>query len=101
MPKKLINTLKYGRGKTKRKIYLMMGILAAGVVLTLLAVFLGNALMGLAAFLVMFVDGLILFNTSFEQKTVSVNQPEKMKKNKKKEKGKPGERREGDFPCAV
>ncbi len=88
MPKKLINTLKYGSGKTKRKIYLMMGILAAGVVLTLLAVFFGNALMGLAAFLVMFVDGLILFNTSFEQKTVSVNQPEKMKKNKKKEKGK-------------
>lgn len=79
MPKKLINTLKYGSGKTKRKIYLMMGILAAGVVLTLLAVFLGNALMGLAAFLVMFVDGLILFNTSFEQKTVSVNRQQKAK----------------------
>ena len=88
MPKKLINTLKYGSGKTKRKIYLMMGILAAGVVLTLLAVFLGNALMGLAAFLVMFIDGLILFNTSFEQKTVSVDHQEKTKKNKKTGKGK-------------
>ncbi|MBQ7863663.1 MAG: hypothetical protein IJ420_02055 [Lachnospiraceae bacterium] len=88
MPKKLINTLKYGNGKTKRKIYLMMGILAAGVVLTLLAVFLGNALMGLAAFLVMFIDGLILFNTSFEQKTVSVDHQEKTKKNKKTGKGK-------------
>ena len=80
MPKKLINTLKYGSGKTKRKIYLMMGILAAGVVLTLLAVIFGNVLMGLAAFLVMFIDGLILFNTNFEQKTVSVNRPEKPEK---------------------
>lgn len=82
MPKKLINTLKYGSGKTKRKIYLMMGILAAGVVLTLLAVVYGNALMGLAAFLVVFIDGVILFNTNFEQKTVSVSHPEKPKKEK-------------------
>jgi len=51
----------------------MLGILAAGVVLTVIALLYENALMGIAAFLVIFVDGLILFNTSFEQKTVSVN----------------------------
>lgn len=82
MPKKLLNTLKYGNGKTKRKIYLMLGILAAGVVLTLTALILGNLMIGLAAFLVIFIDGLILFNTSFEQKSVSVQ-----KKRKEKEDG--------------
>ena len=82
MPKKLLNTLKYGNGKTKRKIYLMLGILVTGVVLTLLALIFGNLMIGLAAFLVIFIDGLILFNTSFEQKSVSVQ-----KKRKEKEDG--------------
>ena len=82
MPKKLLNTLKYGNGKTKRKIYLMLGILVTGVVLTLTALILGNLMIGLAAFLVIFIDGLILFNTSFEQKSVSVQ-----KKRKEKEDG--------------
>ena len=59
MSKKLINTLKYGSGKTKRKIYLMFGILAAGAVLTVIALVFGNALMGLAAFLVIFIDLMI------------------------------------------
>ena len=88
MPKKLINTLKYGSGKTKRKIYLMFGILAAGVVLTVTALVLGNALMGLAAFLILFIDGMILFNTSFEQKTVAVNREEKKKPAEKRKKSK-------------
>ncbi len=74
MPKKLLNTLKYGSGKTKRKIYLMLGILAVGVILTITALLLENAMLGLSAFLVVFVDGLILFNTSFEQKEVAVKQ---------------------------
>lgn len=82
MPKKLLNTLKYGNGKTKRKIYLMLGILVMGVVLILLALIFGNLMIGLAAFLVIFIDGLILFNTSFEQKSVSVQ-----KKRKEKEDG--------------
>ena len=82
MPKKLLNTLKYGNGKTKRKIYLMLGILVTGVVLTLIALIFGNLMIGLAAFLVIFIDGLILFNTSFEQKSVSVQ-----KKRKEKEDG--------------
>lgn len=91
MPKKLINTLKYGSGKTKRKIYLMLGILLIGVVLTVIALVLGNLMLGLAAFVVLFIDGLILFNTSFEQKTVSVNQEERReKKQKQKDKEEDG-----------
>ena len=84
MPGKLINTLKYGNGKTKRKLYLLLGILVAGVVLTLVALLLGNVLLGLVAFVVIFVDGLILFNTSFEQKSVSVEKPVRKKREKQK-----------------
>ena len=74
MPGKLINTLKYGSSRTKRKIYLMFGILAVGVVLMVAAVMLESEKLGLVAFLMIFIDGMILFNTSFEQKTVSVIQ---------------------------
>ena len=91
MPKKLLNTLKYGSGKTKRKIYLMFGILSAGVILTIVSLILGNVMLGLIAFAVIFADGLILFNTSFEQKTVSVSSaehPEKIRKNRKEKKRK-------------
>lgn len=84
---KLINTLKYGSARTKRKIYLMLAILAVGVGLTVAALMIGNELLGLAAFLVIFIDGLILFNTSFEQKTVSVKTKEKTEK---EEDGEPG-----------
>ncbi len=84
MPGKLINTLKYGNGKTKRKLYLLLEILVAGVVLTLVALLLGNVLLGLVAFVVIFVDGLILFNTSFEQKSVSVEKPVRKKREKQK-----------------
>ena len=77
MPGKLINTLKYGSSRTKRKIYLMFGILAIGVILTVASIMMENEFLGLAAFLVIFIDGLILFNTSFEQKTVSVKTKEK------------------------
>lgn len=83
MPGKLINTLKYGSGRTKRKIYLMLGILAAGVVLALVSLVLGNFLIGLAAFMVLFVDGMIMFNSSFEQKTVSVESNGKKDRKKK------------------
>ena len=100
MPKKLINTLKYGSGKTKRKIYLMMGILAAGVILTIVALVFGNAMMGLAAFLVMFIDGLILFNTSFEQKTVSVDS-EKQSGKKRRAKKEKTKNNETDGPGAL
>lgn len=100
MPKKLLNTLKYGSGKTKRKLYLMFGILAAGVVLTLAALILGNITLGFAAFIILFVDGLILFNTSFEEKAVSVqnNPTEKTSKIKKK---KDKKKTEEDGPGAL
>ncbi len=88
MPKKLINTLKYGSSRTKRKIYLLFGILAVGTILTVVALLMGNVMLGLAAFFIIFVDGLILFNTSFEQKTVSVKQTEQSQKVKKKNKPK-------------
>lgn len=88
MLKKLINTLKYGSKKTKRKIYLLLGILAVGVAFTVIALVFQNAMMGLAAFLVIFIDGLILFNTSFEKKTVSVNQTDSTRKSRKVKKEK-------------
>lgn len=100
MAGKLINTLKYGSGRTKRKIYLLFAILAVGVALTVAALLLGNELLGLAAFMLIFVDGLILFNTSFEQKTVSVTQEEKYKKDKKSKKDKK-EKTEEDGPGAL
>ena len=83
MPKKLINTLKYGSGKTKRKLYLMLGILAAGVVLTITALIANSVLLGLMAFCIIFVDGIILFNSSFEQKTVLINRKERREKIRK------------------
>lgn len=89
MPKKLINTLKYGSRRTKGKLYLMFGILAAGVILEVLALVFGNMLLGMAGFIVIFVDGMILFNTSFEEKTVSVTpkeQPKRMRKEKSRKK---------------
>lgn len=95
MPKKLINTLKYGSRKTKGKLYLMFGVLAAGVVLEVLALVLGNTLLGMAGFIVIFVDGMILFNTSFEEKTVSVAPKEKTTKRKKKDRKKQEETEAG------
>ena len=88
MQKKLINTLKYGNGKTKRKLYLMLGILAAGVVMTVTALILSSVLLGTIAFCIVFVDGIILFNTSFEQKTVSVSNGERRTRIKKEKKTK-------------
>ena len=73
MVNKLWNTLKYGSSKTKRKIYLMFGVLATGVILTVASLIFSNAILGLVAFVVILVDGLILFNSSFEQKTVAVS----------------------------
>lgn len=96
MSGKLINTLRYGSSRTKRKIYLMFGILAAGTVLAVVALVLGNELLGLLAFAVIFVDGLILFNTSFEQRTVSVKEAQKKEKKPKKEK-----KQEEDGPGAL
>ncbi len=101
MAGKLINTLKYGSSRTKRKIYLMFGILAAGVVLAVTALLRGNEMLGLAAFMVVFVDGLILFNTSFEEKTISVKQAEKEKKEKKKKEKKTADDGEEDNPGAL
>ena len=88
MPGKLINTLKYGSAKTKRKIYLMFGVLAAGAMFIIAALIFSNVLLGLAAFVILFIDGMILFNTSFEQKTVSVVNEEKPKNKEKKKKEK-------------
>jgi len=108
MPKKIVNTLKYGSKKTKQKIYLMLGILIAGVLLALAAMLFQNALLGLAAFLVVFIDGLILFNTSFEQKSVAVNRDkgkEQKHRNKREKQNRPernaDEEEEEDAPGAL
>ncbi len=73
MPKKLINTLKYGSRKTKQKLYLMLFFLLLGLVLLGVALIFQNLLLGAGAFLLLFIDGMIFLDTSFEQKTVSVN----------------------------
>jgi len=86
MLKKLINTLKYGSRKTKQKLYLMVGVLSAGMLLAVVAGILGSILLGLLAFGLIFVNGLILLNTSFEQKTVMVDRKESRKKGEKKQK---------------
>ncbi len=101
MPKKLINTLKYGSSRTKRKLYLMFGFLAAGVILTVVSLMLGNAMLGLVAFAVIFVDGLLLFNTSFEQKTVAVKQGQRTKKEKKSKKASAKKKLEEETPGAL
>ncbi len=97
MPKKLINTLKYGSTKTKGKLYLMFGILAVAVVLEVLAIIFGNIFLGMIGFIIIFVDGLILFNTSFEEKTVTVASKKQSQKETKKKK----EKHEEEGPGAL
>ena len=80
----------------------MFGVLALGVVLSVIALVFGNALLGVAAFLVVFTDGLILFNTSFEQKSVFVNNKEKKDRTLKAEKKKSNrDKEEDDGPGAL
>lgn len=74
MAGKIINTLKYGDKKTKRKLYFLSGILAAGVVVLLLALVLSSMALGVLAFLALLVDGLVLMNTAFGTKEISVKQ---------------------------
>ena len=103
MVDKLWNTLKYGSGKTKKKIYLMLGILAAGVILTIASLIFANIILGSAAFMIILIDGLILFNSSFEQKTVAVskNPMEKASKEKKEKKEKQKAATEEEGPGAL
>lgn len=74
MAGKIINTLKYGDKRTKGKLYLMFGILAAGAVGLILSLFLASIVLGVAAFLALLVDGLILMNTAFGVKEISMKQ---------------------------
>ena len=85
MVKKLINTFKYGNRKTKQKLYLMIGILSAGVLLAVVACVLGSVLLGILAFGLIFINGLILLNTSFEQRTVTAEHAKQRKKGGKKQ----------------
>ncbi len=101
MPKKLLNTLKYGNGKTKRKLYLMFGILAAGVILAVMSFVLGSIAIGFTAFIIIFIDGLILFNSSFEEKTVSVQKNSQEKTPKKKKKKDKQKAEDGENPGAL
>ncbi len=84
MLKKLINTLKYGSIKTKQKLYTMIGFLVVGIGLLVTAIVLGNLVIGIFSFVIIFVDGLILSNTSFEQKSISVKKGSKLERDEKK-----------------
>lgn len=79
MAGKIINTLKYGDKRTKGKLYLMFGILAAGAVGLILSLFLASVALGVAAFFALLVDGLILMNTAFGTKEISMKQEKKPK----------------------
>jgi len=93
MLNKLIDTLKYGSVHTKRKLYLMFGGLLAGIILAVLTLVFGNFVIGLLGFVVLLVDGLVMLNTNFDQKTVQVTPKErkrwfrfhKMERGKKEE----------------
>ena len=74
MAGKIINTLKYGDKRTKGKLYLLFGILAAGAVGLILSLFLASVALGVAAFFALLVDGLILMNTAFGTKEISMKQ---------------------------
>jgi len=87
MLKKIINTLKYGSGKTKFKLWLILGSIAVGVTGMLFALAFGIFLLGFVSFFMLFIGGLMLINTSFEEKAVSVNHKEK-RAAKKREKTK-------------
>ena len=76
MAGKIINTLKYGDKRTKGKLYLMFGVLAAGAVGVVLSLFLASVVLGVAAFFALLVDGLILINTAFGTKEISMKQEE-------------------------
>lgn len=83
--KKVINTLKYGNTKTKQKIYTMLFFLVAGIGLLIAAIVYNNLVFGIFAIAIIFVDGLILANTSFEQKSISVKKGSKLEKELKTE----------------
>ena len=74
MLNKIIDTLKYGSGHTRRKLFLMLAALCAGVILLISAFVAGNFVCGLLGFVVLLTDGLVMLNTSFNQKTVEVEQ---------------------------
>jgi len=77
MLNKIIDTLKYGSGHTRRKLFLMLAALFAGVILLISAFVAGNFVCGLLGFVVLLTDGLVMLNTSFDQKTVEVEQKER------------------------
>lgn len=71
MAGKIINTLKYGDKKTKGKLYILFGVLAAGVLGLVLAWALSNVLLGVGAFFVLVADGILLLNSSFTSKEIA------------------------------
>lgn len=74
MLEKIINTLKYGSAHTKRVLYRLIGVLTVGIVLAVIALFWNSFVLGVLSFALIFIDGLMLFNTSFEKKEISVQE---------------------------
>lgn len=115
MFEKILDTLKYGSGHTKRKLYLLAGAFLVGIVLMIAAFALSNFVLGLVGFVVLLIDGLSILNTSFDQKTVEVASKERVNwfrrfiihkagSSKKKEEGKTEEdmyKEEDDGPGAL
>ena len=72
MAGKIINTLKYGDRKTKGKLTMMIGVLAVGIVILLIAFGISSMMLGAVAFLILLVDVLVLMNTAFGTKEITV-----------------------------
>lgn len=80
MAGKIRNTLKYGDKRTKGKLYLMFGMLAAGVLLLFVSLLTTSLLLGIVAFLALFTDVLVLINSNFSKKEITMQRvPEKKK----------------------
>jgi len=87
---KIIDTLKYGSGHTKRKLYLWAGTLAVGIILVILAFVFDSFVLGLLGFVALLIDGLSMINTSFVQKEVQVASKTQKKEETKEDEDEPG-----------
>lgn len=82
MVHKIIDTLKYGSGRTKRKLYLIAGAFLAGIILVITALIMSKLVPGLVGGFLLLAGGFVMMNASFAQKTVEVASREKKQRSR-------------------
>ena len=85
MGNKILNTLKHGDSRTRQKLMVMIGLLGLGLVLLLCALLFTNPVLGLVAFAFLFADGLMVLNSSFQKKEITMKKINKEKLQKVQE----------------